>query len=64
MKLGRESVTNFFIIVVTVVWVASFVLSITMDDYKPDAGINIALTGVIAILSVNKVRSSMRGGDG
>ena len=52
---------DFVIVVVTIVWVASFIVSIFSGAYKPDPQINVIFMGIVGGAFAIKARKSKEG---
>lgn len=56
---------NFVIVVVTLVWVTSFLFSIFSSTYKPDPQINVIFMGIVGgSLALKARKSKGEAGDG
>lgn len=60
--MSGSTVANFVVVVVTMVWVASFVLSVVSTVYRPDPQIHLLFGSVVGAFMALGARKSGGGG--
>lgn len=60
--MTRERAETFLIVLVALVWAGTFGRAVIDPMFQPDAGVSLALTGVLGLLTASKVRNATKKG--